>query len=319
LAALVFGELLLGTLTRFAGGKTHTAMLSSLRRTHRVLGWCLSITALITSYYGLQLYNDTYIGVLYLTFAVIGSTFIVFEIHRLLGRKGKFSRMLPCFRSKRHLYTHQQVYDGSKDGLVVYDDKVIDVSDFGESHPGGLLFIQGTLGEDLGKYINGVSAFDGKYLSYAHSRAAKTLVKQLAVGIVPYQEGIILGRKGRPDLKKMIWKLVGKNQVADNEIYKFSFSSDVYQAAVSCPGVEWMGKHFLVRSRLGLETVRRYYSLVLCLNFASIERWNASASKVGIEILPDSPTIQSSINELISSQPEKDSYQSLVLVIKAYP
>lgn len=75
--------------------------------------------------------------------------------------------------------THAEAMELIKSGrkLVFYDDLVLDVGNYRWSHPGGAIMLNKSIGQDVGKFLNGCSSIGGKFNAYNHSHLAFKLAR----------------------------------------------------------------------------------------------------------------------------------------------
>ena len=141
--------------------------------------------------------------------------------------------------------------------LVFFDDLVLDVSTYRFSHPGGAVMFNKSIGQDVGKYLNGCSSIGGKFNPWNHSPQAFRIARQLAIAKLPskyYIGPISDGKIGPSDnsntfgdmsgrieteeaaspsgvpnetfmLSEGYWEFVDKKLVAQNT-YDFTLKSD---------------------------------------------------------------------------------------------
>jgi len=80
-------------------------------------------------------------------------------------------------------FTREQVKDRVEEGssLLIIDGIVFDVLEFMPKHPAGIHYLKSYLGKDA------TDAYNGKV--YDHSRAARNMLRMLAVGKISGEKG----------------------------------------------------------------------------------------------------------------------------------
>ena len=264
-------QLISGLLTRFWTWKTKSVQaLSVTRRLHYVSGWSLMVIAQIAIYYGLQGYKPKEIHQLNWAFPVLASLLLVFEVWHWVRAFSTFSTSPKM--------TFAEVYDlvaKQQRQLIFFDNLVLDLQSFLDSHPGGSSVLQDSFGEDHGKYIYGVNSAGTQQVGFTHPKVVWKYVKELTIGEVDCHQGVIVGRNGPARLQNMDWRLSSTTVVAANTVC-FSFAADGAYVKAQPEGVEWMGSHFRLSVSLKGSVVHRYYSLCLFFNVENQRKWSES-------------------------------------------
>ena len=160
------------------------------------------------------------------------------------------------------LSTYEGVDDAVSKGrqLVVYEDKVVDVIDFLERHPGTAAPLKAYIGREIGRWIYG--SFKHTAPPHEHGPKAMELMKKYTVGILanpqtnqifgPFPEG--------KSLDNTVWKLVAQEGLTDvHVLLKFKGEQGVvgqYQNANA------MSRYVALTSVLKKKT--RNFGLVFC-------------------------------------------------------
>lgn len=275
-------QLISGLLVRFWTWKTKSVQaLSVTRRLHYVSGWSLMVIAQIAIYYGLQGYKPKEIDQLNWAFPVLAALLVIFEIwHWLRAFPKKYS-------TKHPKMTFLEVYDlvaRKQRQLIYFDNLVLDLQPFLDSHPGGSSVLIDSIGEDHGKYIYGANSAGTQQIGFAHPQVVWKYVRELTIGEVDCHQGVVLGRNGPAQLQEMEWRLSSTVIVAAHTTC-FSFTADDLYVKPQPEGVEWMGSHFRLSAKIKGNIVHRYYSLCLFFNVENQQRWNESSSKLGFTTL----------------------------------
>ena len=306
-SSLVFSTVILGLTTKLwvRSSTLRIDPLRYFRSLHKIVAYTTIVIGMITCYYGLYLYKKDSLWMLYAAFSVIVAAFILGEgslrfhwLIKLLRKKGPPKSL----RYEDYAYRETEV--------CFLDEWVLDGASFASSHPGGSVIIRKTYTQDIGKFVVGNIGFSQECPGYIHSSYAKRLAKQLRIGKMQFQEGIIIGKVGPPFLKRMLWKIIAKEEEAGGQIVRFSLQSEDHKAVSFCPGVEWIGKHFRVTAIVNGKKIHRYYSLVLCLNYKTKGRWVNSAQRLKHQVK------SISVPDRAYDNPQ---YDFIDLVIKHYP
>jgi cytochrome b involved in lipid metabolism len=298
IGSLVFIQGLLGVLIRWFSKKKETlGTLPAMRWLHWLVGWSMTIVALIEVKYGWDLKDDDKLDFIYPLYGVLAAIFLIFEVLNRFGYKPWMNRR--SFTS----YTYHEVASEVAQGkhLAFFNDLVLDVKSFASSHPGGEVMMRATLGEDLGKYIYASSSWNSP--PHIHSVSAHSLIAQLAIGKV---KGPTVFSDNRPLVD---WRLVAKGKL-NRLTWRLTLKSKEVSVLNEVSGVEWIGKHLLLTYR----GVSKYYSFVHCLN--SFATWHSQARNRGADLLPLSTAIQVSEGQEVEVERGEG---LLTLVVKEYP
>jgi cytochrome b involved in lipid metabolism len=278
---------LLGLISAFLIWKRkHIHQISVMRTAHKILGYALTIIGLWNLWTGWEMYDDDWHGLMTALYTIIGVTYFLLEIRHQVAIHFPAIKYLDCRRANLPEMTHQAALnkvfrEGKK--WVFYDDLVLDVAPFVNSHPGGAIFIKKAYGEDMGKYINGCSSFGEHYLPYDHTNQARDLAERLAIAKIPYPEEVFIKKSKQIDFGNMEWTVASKRFIATNTLYVklASFALGILNDGV-CP--THFGKHFLITSDIDGRTVRRYYSAL----FVNLEEWSKQVLGTTMKINSDS-------------------------------
>lgn len=216
---------------------------------------------------------------------------------------------------------------------VLFENFIIDVTEFSTIHPGGNNLIDSNLFTDIGRYITGTQAFSNDIKSYDHSSQTFIyIIEKLIIGILDENHNYIkqLGTDYNKSSRMSInqndlsenenKKLVTKN--TDSEFYFFEenmnfieknniaedtdqivFYSENYKFAKFLSGIKWMGRHMSVNSDKLNKT--RYYSICLCLSPYMKDKMNL--------ILNNLKSLENNINirkSLIQTETEKENFSN---------
>ena len=260
--------------TKLMFGKS-LSVIRVIRRVHQLLGVSLCIPALINLGYGWSIYEDyASLNLVYVFYGVLVAVYVLMELRLRFRNKLKINHSRkkglgePLLgEDSSHIEVLEKILGGKK--WVFLDHYILDISGFMQNHPGGAYMLQRSVGQDVGKYLNGCSSADFQVNPYYHSQPARNLINHLIIGRVAFAP-VLTPRDSAGSMAKMPWNLVKKTEVAKST-YCFEFTSPSWEVVQDPPGFEWMGKHFRVKASVNGETVRRYYSLVL----TDLEVWKS--------------------------------------------
>jgi NAD(P)H-flavin reductase/cytochrome b involved in lipid metabolism len=272
---LLFAQGFLGLASAFLiWNKKPILQKAAMRRAHRIIGWFMTLFGFWNLWTGWDMYDDDKQALIMVCYIVSGILFVVLEIRHQLAQHFPKIKFLDCRRSSLPEMTHPQALDmihKESKKWAFYDEFVIDVAPFVNSHPGGAIFIKKAYGEDMGKYINGSSSYGKNYLPYDHTNQARDLAERLAIARIPYPEEVFLKKSSRATMSDMSWKLVSKSNIARDTLL-LRLSSNEFELVNSHLSPSNFGKHFLVTANIKGLPIRRYYSLML----VDYEKWTAS-------------------------------------------
>ncbi len=76
---------------------------------------------------------------------------------------------------------------------VLYENYIVDVSQFMYYHPGGQNLIKENLKQDVTRYVNGSVSLNGNYIPHTHSYlATKHILEKLTIGILKENHQLII-------------------------------------------------------------------------------------------------------------------------------
>ena len=241
-----------------------------LSRAHKGIGWALVIAGLFSIFTG-----HKNLGGEIAAYALMACLIGLFEV--LFIAFNYFNNHSFCMKQLKNM-THEEVFEDIQKGkeYVFADHLVINVAHFKRSHPGGQFMITAALGEDVGKYMAGCSSYGDRFQPYIHSETSFSMLRYLAVGIVPYPPGYLAPTAPGTDQDSMEFQIYSQQQLSDN-VWLLTLKSNFFEMNDNCR-VCWLGKHFkLCNYKKALYKIRRYYSGV----FVNLGLWGR---ELGIEI-----------------------------------
>ena len=275
-ASLVMAQVFLGILTRaFIYFKSAVIPIMVIRKAHHFLGWGLLIAGLINAWLGWKMYDDskhTFLTILYVFLCIIYTVleswgFLYSRIKAITTEAPSEEQQRLVSKTKNHHKIYKSIVREKKE-WVFYDEMLLDVSGYINSHPGGSNMLRSVIGEDVGKYLNGSSSLPSFGPNY-HSPKAFSFAKTMKIADLGFDRQILVGPY---DQDKMEWEVVDKFKVCEST-FCIVLSSEKWSLAEP-EGTDWIGKHFLVTIDEFLLT-RRYYSCVVC----SLKDWNEGSSR----------------------------------------
>jgi hypothetical protein len=145
--------------------------------------------------------------------------------------------------------------------FVLYENYLIDVDEFMNSHPGGRNLIQDYLYQDVGRYLTGTQAYNSTFPAHNHKyNTFKHIINKLAYAeLIEDENKIVINT----DIIDRPLAVSNKRPIAENT-YEYRFDSDILSFARFIKGHEWIGRHFSVTNERLNKT--RYYSNCLALD-----------------------------------------------------
>ena len=301
ICALTMSQFVLGIFTKYLLiGRQNVRLGTLARLLHLTIGRCIPLLAFVNIKYGWTLHQDTekLHKFVYPCYGVLAALICILEIwhrwgHRLnalilehrthkfvtpresMSRSGGMSLLGVDGIDKRHVDILMEIKETKREWMF-YDEYILDVSGFKWNHPGGSFFFPQVYGQDAGKFINGCSSVNDTIRPYTHSKIAKNMINFLKIGRVAYPTGVLTKIQGAETQASMRWVLAD-NTMVSAVTNCLEFCSSDWELCNDPPGYEWMGKHFLVTSKIQRTTISRYYSLVI----VNLAVWAESARKLG--------------------------------------
>jgi hypothetical protein len=303
MCGLVLTQFFLGVFFKFMQiFKKNIKINNFSRLVHRVVGWTLPVMGLINIKFGWHLHGQSWKNreYIYPMYGVLCCILFLFEMNFQFGgpirkhlvnlkavalqyyRGGdpELNRTLVTEDSRerrRHCEVFEEIMNNRKD-WVFYDEFILDIAGFKWNHPGGSFVFKRIAGQDVGKFLNGGSNIDDNYRPYFHSNQARNIAENLAIGYISFPRDLFLSINNYETMSDMKWNLTNRTFVAKGT-YCLEFSSYNWEINEEAPGYDWIGKHFLVTSRVGGKILNRYYSFVL-VNLAS---WADEVREAGMQ------------------------------------
>jgi len=306
MGGLVLGQVFLGIVSRqYIKHCKNLYPIMLCRRAHHILGWGLMGLAFFNVYQGWKLYNGEEKFWVTAVIVSIAGLYALLELnHRfgfvlritqpkyLLGnidRDSEESRLL-VGKLKTHLeiYKHLQ---NKWEPWVFFDEYVLDLSGFLESHPGGKHMLMSIIGQDAGKYVHGSMSYSGRFAPFSHPEEVFSVVQNLIIGYVGFDQRLLKSPKGLL-YDKMRWEITEKFLINKNTTCLVLKNRDF---VVSRPyGIDWMAKSFVVTKTERLQKVRRYYSIVV----ANLENWAREAKNKGYKLEREPKVTEDSLHNV---------------------
>jgi hypothetical protein len=148
--------------------------------------------------------------------------------------------------------------------FVIYDNYLLDVSNYIETHPGGRNLISDNLYNDVGRYMTGTQAYSANFHAWDHNYSTHCYaIKNLAYAELVNDSNIIQTKNSTNHVLNHSFKIDDKREIAQN-IYEYRISTNELSFARFLTGHTWIGKHFTVTSKELNKT--RYYTTCLALD-----------------------------------------------------
>jgi len=184
---------------------------------------------------------------------------VILETIHFIKNKNKIDLVTRTFdeayynNSQLKTYTlRETLNEKHKIKFVLYENLLLDVTNFAEDHPGGKNLITDNLYSDISRYITGNQAYSTCF--YA--------IKSLAYAKFFDEHSLVL-RNDKTTYINNDMVFENKNWAAESTC-ELVFSNDAFKFPIFLPGVNWLGRHFAISSYELNKT--RYYSLCLFLN-----------------------------------------------------
>jgi ferredoxin-NADP reductase/cytochrome b involved in lipid metabolism len=273
---------ILGICTRyFIGSKKTTTPIIFLRRLHAGTGLFLLVFGLAEVWIGWKMYDGFKKKVIACMFALIVLVYIVCEALKIFSVR--FSGSAESLNSENSGYVQIQNKNSvikaykkiisSKQALVIFEDKILDLTQFIPSHPGGASMLNRVIGKEVGKYISGsASLFD--FNPHSHSSEAYSILKTLSLETIGYDSEILQGTGSQDE---MIWTVSDIFKICESTSC-ITLTSEIW--SVFFPkGSSWLGKSLIITSDK-LMNVKRYYSIVL----SNLNNWEEETKDIRLYI-----------------------------------
>lgn len=262
---LMLGGIIAANLRLFAPLPWNTKWILRVGMVHRWFGWGVILTSQFVigaGFVNFYVYNgqDTLAwsmaggsAALFFTFLAVG------EIrHQLILRK-EVPFAVPQDSMSAQEFT-SAIDNGRK--YVILDDLVLDVEKFIDQHPGGRFVLQHNIGRDVSKFFYGGYSLEDNMgpkpaKGYAHSAIARMIVNDLAIARYKPDETVAstvcrvredLSVEVNPRTKVIVLENIDEGVKVPN--FK-TFYKDL----------EFLTKHFLIRSLDGSNSVARHYTI----------------------------------------------------------
>ncbi|CAG9319914.1 unnamed protein product [Blepharisma stoltei] len=263
LTCFVIGQLFIGFICKMLQMFSHQfGMIAQIRRAHKVLGYAMLTVGLMNNSYGYEIFGSA--SSYYVGLAILLGGWLLLEIRHQFTYKWTWLLL----QRKPKEMTHKEAMEKKKMKIMFYDDLVLNVTHFIDSHPGGAYMLKDSIGEDAGKYMVGCSSSGGELAPYEHSKPAFDLAKKLAIGRVPYPEGYLQKKNQDVSQDEMVWNISLQKNLNPSTKFISLLSSQFIMSQVP-EHSWWLGKHFKVSAKIKGNTVSRYYSAF----FANLHNW----------------------------------------------
>lgn len=288
ICGLITAQVALGIMTKFLIiYKKSLQLLLITRKMHHMTGWVVLILGLVNVKLGWEIKHESTVeNIIYPGYLLLVCIFILLEIYR---RNSTYTVETQSIRSvnesgmtlelfKQNLKYSELLKKIGKKGKkwVFFNQLVLDMTAFENSHPGGRYMINGIIGQDAAKYVYGVINYAKEILPHVHSSQALKLSKKFAFTEVALPSGIFVSNTLEEVPLKHSWKVLNVSLVSQ-EINCIEFVSENLAVNSEPFGYEWMGFHFSIKNSRNL---RRFYSLVM----VDLKKWAAEVKTSGLPV-----------------------------------
>ena len=160
---------------------------------------------------------------------------IVFEIWHYIVNKNKYERLfadkhvgnLPSIKSE------ELMNERKNKKFVIYENYLLDVSTYIETHPGGRNLLSDNLYGDVGRYMTGNQAYSSNFHAYDHNYATYIYaLKKLAYGELVNDSNIVQTHNSINYFLNASFQIANKREIAQN-IFEYRFGSSGSQCTFS--------------------------------------------------------------------------------------
>lgn len=218
---------------------------------HKLFAYVVIILSQYTLLLGMGIAGEAFEKLCYVHWVVVISVLLYFEIMKQKTQKSDIEYQVPI---KMYVMSEgefdQRIRDGEQ--LVIFEEKVLDISEFKDYHPGGAFVLDQSVGRDISKLFYGGYHLEGSVSPHQHEGHARELMQGLIIASLvrqaPKQEARIVENKALNASTKTV---ILESQTAYFQKY---YSQ-----------VSMIGKHFVLRSLDRHVDVKRQYTVSNCM------------------------------------------------------
>ncbi len=191
---------------------------------------------------------------------------IIFEIRHYIENKNKHERLL----SVKHvgnlpsIKCEELTNERKNKKFVIYENYLLDVGTYIETHPGGKNLLSDNLYGDVGRYLTGNQAYSNNFHAHDHNYATYVYaLKKLAYSEIVNDNNIVQTHNCNNHFLDASFQIANKREISQN-IFEYRFTTNELSFSRFLTGHTWIGKHFSVTSKVLNKT--RYYTTCLALD-----------------------------------------------------
>jgi len=260
-------------------------MFTNILRGHKLIGVLLVIMTMINITLGIGFMISSLVPYFIVYMVVVGGVFLGLESLRRKpsSRKGSMApsndmsqkhaiQMLPMisikeFNSSTRIKADKKT---SAQKWVVFDDLVIDLDGYLNSHPGGRFILEASIGSEVTRFFRGQALYSKHVANHTHSKYALNILHSNAVGILgnSYNVFSLMGEaNNQPFVDKVSsrWKVKNSQKIAKST-YAVTFENRHFSVLKSLKSVEDLGRYVDVTYEILGEEVTRSFSFVFGLH-----------------------------------------------------
>lgn len=256
--------------------KQKSDFIHSFKWVHYVIGYILSFILHICTITGFKMMYEKHVIYTYLMAVMFPLTILIFDIHHIfLNYFSKFNHqsLNEISETKYNNLPILKIEDvedsNSKRKIVLLDNLVCDITDFINSHPGGASNIEPFVGKDISRYLSGTFAPHSGFKLYKHRfQTIKYAIEKFTIGKLHDNHQIAFIENNKEKIS--VYPNCGFERVSYILIAKDTYKVELacncmdFKFAVGLPGVDFLGRHYSVTSKIMNKT--RYYSICFILN-----------------------------------------------------
>jgi hypothetical protein len=147
---------------------------------------------------------------------------------------------------------------------VIYENLLVDVTNFYEHHPGGRNLIKDNLYLDVGRYLTGTQGYSSGINPNTHNYwTVKYMIQKLAYAEIIQTQDILTSVIDSSHHIEKYLKVNAKYEIAKNT-FEYKFHDNDFKFHKFIPGHRWLGRHFSISHVYLAKT--RYYTTCITLD-----------------------------------------------------
>ena len=154
---------------------------------NKIIGYLMTAQGLLNIILGFTFgFGSNFVILAIILPALFISIYLILLILNRYKEKNQYNLLknMDNYPSEMIKFSKQDVKQLEKD-YVLYDNYVVDVSEFINNHPGGKIHLQESLRGDITRFITGSVAINHKFTPHKHSFLAnKHIISKLSIGVI---------------------------------------------------------------------------------------------------------------------------------------